>query len=373
MAIRCGLQGSSNTHKERMIRLGLLSPAPIDNQKAALYDADWLGRRIVLAIAVGDERRHSEDLYALATEFVDATSRLYTNCWARRDQLPPLELAWRFVEPPLGGTRAYEDVYYRSPSLVLELCGALLLLLAVQMKRQESVSAQMATLERLRTTVSLNHVVPPAEMRCMHPALLSPHFYKECIEPLVVSYALLGDMPPRTASAMDCCLAAAAFACGANSLTTLANNAPPLMYNKQDRTNLLVTINVKETLVLVCAARALLSQGRAMRSDGSEAVRKEKFVLAQTLLTAALLLQPTSNEATAVLTELRSFTSAICLDLGPPERLDGRISFQCCDADDDRELNRLEVVKLFESGPRCALDWDGSVLRLAFDDVNPNE
>lgn len=353
-----------------MIRLGFLSPAPIDNHTAVLYNADWIDKRTSLAIALTDRSRdNDDDLYALATEFVDTTSRLYTDCWARRTELPPLELAWRFIEPPLGGTRTYEQVYYRSPSLVLELCGALLLLLAIQMKREEPPSAQMATLDRLRTSAALHHVVPPAEMRCLHPALLSPHFYAECIEPLLVSYALQGDPPARSASALDCCLAAAAFACGAAALVTVAHNAPPLMCNARDRAAMLATVNARETLVLVFAARALLLQGRGMRAENAEAMRKEKFALARTLLTAALALQPESVEANAALTELRAFTSAICLDLGAAEKMEGRIAILSCDASDDRELSRREVLKIFDDNdnPRCALDWDGAVLRLAFD------
>lgn len=347
-----------------MFRLGLIAPVPFVSRNALEYDGEWLVKRAQLGTAVRDSRVPIDTLRSLAVEFVDLVFALYRKCWQQRNELPALELTWQFVKPPLGGTRSYRDVFYRSPSLVLELCGALLLLLGVQMKREETASELVATLTRLHETVALHHVVPEAEAKCLHPALLSPHFYSECVEPLVLAHALRQRTTPATT--LEYCHTAAALASSATALDTVAHNAPPLMCNAQDRADFLALSNTRRTEALVCAARALALQARAMRADGQEAERREKFILARTLLQAALALSPKDVDTTAALDEILSFTKAICIELGPVPAAAIQISMQSCD-ENDRELSQRELISALEARKRCALDWDGSVLRIAMD------
>lgn len=406
------------------VYIGFATPVPFAPEAAPLvdphYGADYHNRRAALAdelvaynVRFGSLRRIDGDwpryaaqierVHASAVSFADACRAMYDRVSADRESTPAVEFAWSFVEPVLLFDDHYEPtsdddtdtatsarsgapppadeqaVYnppalptFRSPSAVFELCGALTLLVAIQLRllaceryrneprRVEPLAAVLRELARVARTYV---VVPACESHgYTHPPLCSVHFVERVLAPLAYAQALAlcTDIYLASRAARASCIKAAVFNMSAELLLDdVCTNAPPLFCSSTQRRMLRTLAEDRQAAAYVNLGGAGLANAASMTADAAvdadvDARRREWLHVARVMLETACALsdEPTLKaHAEALYTRVRAALPDTPAALTPHDDHWPIVAY--AEADEARPLDARALIALVPATVQC--------------------
>jgi len=306
------------------------------------YSVNFAGLRSMYARQV-EYDRIIDELHGAMLRLRNEARNMFDRVQAARNTTPAVEFRWTLIEPLLllieqqESLETYQDesdavrtarieqpqamfepvwpttVKFASPSVVFEMCAVYTLLAAVQLRLLERVRrAGTATNEALgplhSTAQSLVRlqatyaVAPRADIDCrsdeqdaLHPLLVSPHFVREWLAPLLYSQALMFATDTAFIGTTDrerCVKAALMYTSGEMLTDSVGAHAPPNIASPMQRSVLYLLGADRRCAAYVNLAQSFFDRACKMTAaaaldDRKAAERREMFQSAHDLLLTA--------------------------------------------------------------------------------------
>lgn len=426
--------------------LGFLAPLPFASPLTALVNHHYGTRYHELRVRLEDVvhiyamrfgglrgvdaaiERYDAELLSVneaVKEFVDEARTTFEriNGSAARTETPAVEFSWCFIEPAImfndhcalpdydaddeagrkkrdtrrHGTPDYSPrdmqaeytppplATFISPSLVFELCCALTLRAAVELRLLErerrrdigALSAQaieplVGTLKELRGFARLYVTVPACESRgYLHPLIVAEHFIERALAPFIYAQALMMTTDMRLATSRNssntACLKAALFNMSAELIVEdVCRNMPPLLCSSMQRVMLKTLAEDRKSAAYLNIAGALLRRASAMAAEAATdanvgAKREDCLQAARALIEQAR----TMSDETALAARADQLYQRVRAALPDTPAIIRRFETPCwpvaaClrSAREDKPLDARSLMKAAAITQRCSVEID---------------